>query len=66
MSGALSKREREVLVLLADGDCTKQVAFRLGLSPRTVETYRKGLVVKLRAKSTAHAVAIAIRTHEIH
>src|SRR5882724_9447023 len=36
----LTSREREVLQLLAEGHGTKEVAFRLQLSPKTVETHR--------------------------
>jgi two-component system response regulator FixJ len=37
---ALSKRERDVLEGLVAGKANKQIAFDLGISPRTVEIYR--------------------------
>jgi DNA-binding NarL/FixJ family response regulator len=56
----LSPREREVLQLLAEGHGTKEVAFRLQLSPKTVETHRLSLFAKLKANSVVDLVHIAI------
>lgn len=44
---ALSQREREVLQLVAEGITSAEIALRLSLSPRTVETYRSRLMRKL-------------------
>ena len=57
----LSAREREVLQLLAEGHATKEVAFRLQLSPKTVETHRLSLFAKLKVGGVADLVHIAIR-----
>jgi two-component system response regulator NreC len=57
----LSVREREVLQLLAEGHATKEVAFRLQLSPKTVETHRLSLFAKLKVGGLADLVRIAVK-----
>jgi two-component system response regulator FixJ len=56
----LTAREREVLVLLAKGNANKDIARALGLSPRTVEIYRKKMMHKLNTRTASDAVRIAI------
>jgi DNA-binding NarL/FixJ family response regulator len=58
----LTRRQREILQMFADGHSTGQVARRLGLSAETVKTHNKQLLSRLRAKDRAHAVAIGIRS----
>jgi DNA-binding NarL/FixJ family response regulator len=58
----LSKREREILQLVANGATTKEVARDLGISPHTVKTHLERIFEKLGANDRAQAVAIAIRT----
>jgi DNA-binding NarL/FixJ family response regulator len=62
---SLTKRQREILQLLADGLSTSQVARRLDLSAETVRTHMKALLARLGARDRAHAVAIALRTGQI-
>jgi DNA-binding NarL/FixJ family response regulator len=57
----LTDRELEVLRLIADGLTTRDVAARLGISPRTVENYKQHMFAKLGVQSRAHAVAVASR-----
>jgi DNA-binding NarL/FixJ family response regulator len=57
----LTRRQREILQMFADGHTTGQVARRLGLSAETIKTHNKQLLSRLRAKDRAHAVAIGIR-----
>ena len=57
----LSTREREVLKLLADGLRTKEIAERIGVSAKTVETYRHRLMEKLELTSVAELTRYAIR-----
>ncbi len=52
----LSEREREVLALVIEGLTAKQIARRLDLSPRTVETHRAHLSEKLEVDSLAQLV----------
>jgi len=58
--GALSRREREVLTMIADGATTKEIAAGLGISPRTAQAHRENLKTKLNARSTAAMVRYAI------
>ena len=60
-SDALSVRERQVLQLIAEGDSTKEIAVRLGISAKTVETHRSKLMQKLDIHDTAGLVRYAIR-----
>ncbi len=60
-AGALSPREREVLQLLAEGLATKEVAARLLVSPKTIETHRKQLMDKLGLRSVAELTKYAVR-----
>lgn len=57
----LTQREREVLLLLARGRRTKEVASDLGISVKTVETYRSRLMHKLGIDNLAGLVRFAIR-----
>jgi DNA-binding NarL/FixJ family response regulator len=58
----LSDREREVLRLVAEGHTNQQVADRLKLSIKTVETYRARLMEKLGLRSRADLVRYALST----
>lgn len=49
----LSRRELEVLRLIADGNSNKLIAERLGISVRTVETHRERIMRKLEVQGTA-------------
>ena len=55
----LSRREKEVLALLAHGLTNQEIAGKLFISPNTVDTYRKSLLSKLNAKNTADLIRIA-------
>jgi DNA-binding NarL/FixJ family response regulator len=57
----LTTREREVLQLLAEGRCNKEVATVLDLSPHTVETHRSHVMQKLNLHSAAEMILYAIR-----
>ncbi|MDE0886501.1 MAG: response regulator transcription factor [Myxococcota bacterium] len=57
----LSPREREVLVHIAEGRASKQIAVELGVSHRTVETHRTNLMRKLGVRKASELVRIAIR-----
>jgi two-component system response regulator FixJ len=58
----LSNREREVLQGLVRGLANKQIAFDLGISPRTVEIYRANLMTKMQASSLSDLVRMALIT----
>lgn len=57
----LSPREKEILRLVALGDTNREIASRLFLSVRTVETYRARLMEKLDLKSRGELVRFAVR-----
>lgn len=57
----LSKREAEILQMVAYGASTRKVAEDLGISPHTVKTHLERIFEKFGASDRAQAVAIAIR-----
>ena len=59
--GILSKREREVFMGLAQGRLTKEIAYDLDLSSKTISTYRNRILEKLDLKNNAEMVSYAIR-----
>lgn len=56
----LTKRERQVLELLVEGNQNKVIAAKLDISPRTVELHRARVMEKLEAKSLSDVVRIAL------
>lgn len=61
----LTERQREVLQLLAEGKCMKEVAGVLNVTPRTVAFHKYRIMEVLNAKSNAELVQYAIRHHLI-
>jgi len=57
----LTNREREVLQLIAEGHTNVQIAKRLFLSPRTIETHRAHLMHKLGLRHQAELIHYALR-----
>jgi DNA-binding NarL/FixJ family response regulator len=57
---ALTKREKEVLKLVADGQTSATIAAQLHVSPLTIETHRRNLMQKFNVKSMAAAVKVAM------
>ena len=57
----LSEREREILQLIAEGRCTKEIASDLGISDKTVAAHRLKLMEKLDCHSVADLTRYAIR-----
>jgi len=58
---ALTERERQVLVLVAEGRSTKEAAARLGISYKTADSHRSRILEKLGVHETASMVRYAIR-----
>ena len=58
----LTPREREVMALLVDGKTTKEIAYDLHLSARTVEAHRRTVLRKMNVTSAAQLVRIVIAT----
>jgi len=61
VSPALTKREREVLQLIAEGKTTKDIASQLYVSIKTIETHRKQIMDKVGLNSVAELTKYAIR-----
>jgi two-component system, LuxR family, response regulator FixJ len=57
---SLSNRERDVLEGLVAGHANKQIAYDLGISPRTIEIYRANLMTKMQAASLSDLVRMAL------
>ena len=57
----LTPREREVLQLMAEGKSTKQIADRLHVSIKTIETHRQQIMTKLGIHSVAELTKYAVR-----
>jgi len=60
-SDSLTPRQRQVLQLIAGGHSTKEIAYRLELSVKTVETHRAQLMERLQIRDIAGLVKYAIR-----
>lgn len=61
----LTRREREILGLLAEGMSGAQIAAKLVLSPETVRTHVRNAMAKLGASTRSQAVALALQSQEI-
>jgi PAS domain S-box-containing protein len=61
----LSPREREMLMLLAEGLSGEQIAAHFTLSPATVRTHINNAMIKLGAHTRGQAIAMALRSDEI-
>ena len=55
----ITRREKEVLELIADGMTNNEIAQKLFIGVTTVDTHRKNLLAKLEAKNTASLIRIA-------
>jgi DNA-binding NarL/FixJ family response regulator len=62
---ALSDREYEVMLKIAAGSSVKEIAYQLGLSAKTVSTYRERILLKMKMKTNADLTYYAIRNNLI-
>jgi DNA-binding NarL/FixJ family response regulator len=60
----ITLREREVLRLISEGATSKDIARKLGISPKTAQAHRENLKDKLSLRTTAEMVRYAIQ-HKI-
>ena len=60
---SLTRREHEILRLVALGNTNNEIAQRLGLAANTVKTYWQRALHKLSARNRAEAIA---RAHDLH
>ncbi|WEJ57895.1 LuxR C-terminal-related transcriptional regulator [Devosia sp. FJ2-5-3] len=56
----LTPREREVLLLITNGQSNKEAGRELGISPRTIEVHRARVMEKLGARNTADLMRIVL------
>jgi DNA-binding NarL/FixJ family response regulator len=63
---SLTRRQREILQLIAEGCATREIAERLSLSIKTVETHRSQLMERLNIHDVAGLTRFAIRVGLIH
>lgn len=63
--GPLTQREREIVQLIAEGCLNKEIASRLGINIKTVETHRATAMRKLKIRTTAGVVRWAVRNNLI-
>lgn len=59
--GGLTPREREVVVLIAEGLTNKEIAERLGISPSTVQTHTGRVMEKLKLQKRGEIIKYALR-----
>jgi DNA-binding NarL/FixJ family response regulator len=59
---ALTPRQREILQMIAEGKSTKEIAYALGLSVKTIETHRTTLMERLGIHDVAGLVVFAIKS----
>lgn len=57
--GRLTPREKQILAAIAEGLQSKAIAWKLGISVRTVDLHRSNILAKLSVRNTSQAVAIA-------
>jgi DNA-binding NarL/FixJ family response regulator len=60
-TSSLTPRQQEILRLIAEGETTKSIARRLGISVKTVETHRSQVMTRLDIRDVAGLVRYAIR-----
>lgn len=58
-SELLSKREKEILILISEGKLSKEIAAKLSISIHTVSRHRQNILEKLNANSSIEAISLA-------
>jgi DNA-binding NarL/FixJ family response regulator len=61
----ITRREKEVLELIAEGLTNQEIAKQLFISPTTVDTHRKNLLTKFEVRNVASLIRVAIRLQVI-
>ena len=65
MSCILTKREKEVFILLIDGYSTKDIGYKLGISEKTIRNHISNVIQKLDVNSRVRAVLELIKLNEL-
>ncbi len=61
----LTQREQQVFHEVVRGNHNREIAEKIGISPRTVEVYKARMMEKLRCERVAHLVAWAIKNGKL-
>jgi DNA-binding NarL/FixJ family response regulator len=61
----ITRREKEILTLIAEGYTNPEIAEKLFVSASTIDSHRKNLLAKLNVKNTASLVKFAVDYHLI-
>lgn len=56
----LTPRQREVLILMAEGKAGKEIAYRLSISPKTVESHKSAMCSNLQLPGSVHLIRLAV------
>jgi DNA-binding CsgD family transcriptional regulator len=64
MSSDLTRREKEILLLIANGLTNNEIAEKLFLSSETIKTHRKNMMRKLELSNTAGLVKYAVENSQ--
>lgn len=62
---SITKREHQVVGMLAQGMTSKEISSKLYISTHTVESHKRNLIVKMKAKNTVEMVVKALYTLEM-
>jgi DNA-binding NarL/FixJ family response regulator len=62
----ITRREKEVLLLISKGLTNKEIADKLFISTTTVDTHRKNLLAKFQVKNTASLISLATQNELLH
>ena len=65
MSCILTKREKEVFILLIDGYNTRDISYKLGISEKTVRNHISNVIQKLGVAGRAVAVVELLKLNEL-
>lgn len=57
----LTPRENDVIILVSEGYADKEIAIKLNLSARTIQTHLNSIILKLNARNRTNAVALFIK-----
>ena len=61
----LTKREKEILELIAEGLTNQEIAVKLFLNSTTIDSHRKNMLTKFKVKNTAALIKMAMSNHLI-
>lgn len=61
----ITKREKQILMLMTEGNTSLQIGHKLSISLKTVETHRKNLLTKFNALNAVHLVYLAAKSNII-